>query len=114
MPCDSSPVIDSLIKNIDQLSNDSVRSQVTLFCSTLNQYIKDLHIDSAPMFVDMDGEDVYFEWIFKDFRFGFFFFANNEDSAWGLTTLNSEKKVNGIRLIHIFEDEWLFNNIFFK
>lgn len=79
MPCDSSPVIDSLIKNIDQLSNDSVRLQVTLFCSTLNQYIRDLHIDSAPMFVDMDGEDVYFEWIFKDFRFGFFFFANNED-----------------------------------
>ena len=88
------PVVMELLKAIPHIGNQRVMYQVIRFCAALDSNIGRLHVPALPMYIEMDDEDVYLEWIFERFRFGFYFFPDDSESTWGMTVENPDGTIS--------------------
>lgn len=88
------PVVMELLKAIPRIENPMVMHQVFRFCVALDSNIGRLHVPALPMYIEMDDGDVYLEWIFERFRFGFYFFPDDSESTWGMTVENPDGTIS--------------------
>lgn len=88
------PVVMELQRFIPWITDQKVRLQVSRFCATLESNIRNLHAPVSPLYIDADDGDVYLEWVFDRFRFGFYFFHDESESTWGMTVENPDGSIS--------------------
>ncbi len=73
-----------MCEDINSIDDATIKSQATSFCELMSQYIQYTGVTfSLPeMYFTQEDDEAYFEWIFDQFRFGFVFAANPNESGW--------------------------------
>ncbi len=87
--------------DIRTIEDPKVREQSMGFCNTLCQSIYHFNKTSLPndlpqMYFSDDDGDAFFEWIFDNFRFGFLFCQDDDESGWYLLS-KSDGKITRFR-----------------
>lgn len=78
-------VFGNIVGEIVKIQNLFIRSQIINFVGEFTRILKALENSSNyfPPFIMIEEEDsVFLEWVFKDFRVGFTFCENEDESMW--------------------------------
>lgn len=78
-------IFGNVIGGIIHIKNDIVRQKLILFVNEFTAVLERIQRISNlfPPLVFMEDEDsVFLEWVFKDFRIGFTFCENEDESMW--------------------------------
>ncbi len=108
-------VFSKIRSNIESIPKENVRKSVLDFVfkfqttlmsinniSEIKNYLPPLTLNNSP-----DG--VLLEWIFKDFRLGFFFDIDNNDSSWYLAVVKGLEEANKAGALKESELDLLLN-----
>ncbi len=92
-------VVSEICARIEDIQDVEIGMQVRGFCSALSAGLVKLQpgIDVSPMYVEIQDDEAYLEWIFDNFRFGFSFHHNGTDSYWFLVARDSRESSRRFR-----------------
>lgn len=92
-------VVSGICSRIEDIKDVEIRMQVSGFCSALSGGLMELQpgIDVSPMYVEIQDDEAYLEWIFDNFRFGFSFHHNISESYWFLVAKDSRESSRRFR-----------------
>lgn len=82
-------VFENVNNKIYQISNNIIHNKVILFTKCFMDVLRKFEntLNIFPLFTMNEDEDsVFLEWVFKDFRIGFTFCENDEESMWFMVT----------------------------
>lgn len=79
-------IFKSLCEIINSVEEPSLRLQLSTFCNCLTDCLqKNNYYDKLPDFLpQIEQKEVFVEWIFNQFRLGFLFCKNPDESGWNV------------------------------
>lgn len=78
-------VFGNIVGKIVKIQNPFIRKQVICFVNEFTRVLEKLQNSSnyfPPFIMGEDEDSVFLEWVFKDFRAGFTFCENEDESMW--------------------------------
>lgn len=87
-------VVNSLCSNIPRIEDYEIKTQVMGFCSALSVGLANIQpgIKMDQMYIEICEDEAYAEWIFDNFRFGYSFHHNMDDSFWFMIAKDSDNE----------------------
>ena len=85
-------VVSGILERMNDIQDTHIWAQVSSFCNILGSELLRIQqgIRLDPLYVDIDDDEAYFEWIFDDFRFRFSFRHDPKDSYWFRISLDPD------------------------